>query len=140
MAERIASLLTGRNRVPLSQEDVRRAVNAFLGLDDSVNARYDPDSPTSFRVSRDGAGLPFGEIVLGCDIYPGPGVVDPNSALSLDAACANELTHYYRWRDKRALSEDTRRHVDEALTSLEAVSRYRRHLNDTDVQQLISDA
>jgi hypothetical protein len=30
--------------------------------------------------------------------------------------------------------------VDEALTSLEAISRYERHLNESDIRRLIADA
>lgn len=140
MADGMTSLLAGRNRAPLSQDEVRRAINTFLGLDATVNARHDPDSPTGFRVSKGADGVAYGEIAFGCDIYPGPGVADPNSALSLDAAAAHELTHFYRWKDKRALSEADLGHVDEALTSLEAISRYGWRLNDTDVRQLVSDA
>lgn len=134
------SLLAGRNGAPLTPEEVRRASNTFLGLDRNVNARYDPDSRTTFRVSLDELGGHYGEVVFGPDIYPGASVVDPNSALSLDAAAAHELTHYYRWKDKMALSAESLEHVDEALTSLQAIFRYDRQLSDTDVRQLVADA
>ncbi len=134
------SLLAGRNQAPLSEEEIRRAINTFLGLDSSVNVRHEPNARTVFRVDHDDSGQEFGEIVFGPDIYPGAGVVDPNSALSLDAASAHELTHYHRWRNKAALSDDTLDHMDEALTSLEAILRYGRHLRDLDVLQLVSDA
>jgi hypothetical protein len=91
-------------------------------------------------VSVNGSGERYGEIVFGCDIYPGASVVDPNSVLSLDAAAAHEFAHYHRWKNKRALSEGNLEHVDEALTSLEAIFRYEHHLNSTDVRQLVSDA
>ena len=134
------SLLAGRNQVPLSEEEVRRATNTFIGLDPSVNVRHETAARTVFRVDRDSSGQEFGEIVFGPDIYPGSGVVDPNSALSLDAAAAHELTHYHRWRNKAALSDDSLEHIDEALTSLEAIQRYGRHLRELDVLQLVSDA
>jgi hypothetical protein len=82
----------------------------------------------------------FGEVIVGPDIYPGPSVVDPNSALGLTAAAAHELTHFHRWRDKTALPEDSMEYIDEALTSLQAIFRYQRDLNEHDVRQLIADA
>jgi hypothetical protein len=133
------SLLAGRNNAPLSPDEIRRAINTFLGLDKDVNARHDPSSRTEFRVAKDASGQ-YGEIVFGPDIYPGSGVVDPNSALSLDAAAAHELTHYHRWKDKTALSEGSLEHLDEALTSLQAIFRYDRQLREADVRQLVADA
>jgi hypothetical protein len=135
-----SSLLAGRNKAPLTTEEVRRATNVFLGLDDKVNARHDPHSKTAFRVSGSGSGEEYGEVVFGPDIYPGSSVVDPNSALSLQAAAAHELAHYHRWIDKTAISEERLEHVDEALTSLQAILRYDHLLNRTDVRVLISDA
>lgn len=67
-------------------------------------------------------------------------MVDPNSALSLDAAAAHELTHYHRWRDKTAIHQTELKHVDEALTSPQAIFRYGHQLNGTDARLLISDA
>jgi hypothetical protein len=138
--ETASSLLAGRNKAPLTSAEIRRASNVFLGFDSKVNARYDEGSRTVFRVSFDEAGTEFGEIVFGPDIYPGSSVVDPNSALSLDAAAAHELTHYHRWRDKTAIHEEHLRNVDEALTSLQAISRYGQQLNQTDVRLLVADA
>ena len=140
MAKERGSLLAGRNQTPLSPEEVRRATNTFLGLDNTVSARYEGCAKTAFRVCQDESGQEYGEIVFGPDIYPGSSVVDPNSALSLDAAAAHELTHYYRWKDKIALPHGSMGYVDEALTSLQAIMRYDRHLSETDVRQLISDA
>src|SRR6266567_3995071 len=134
------SLLAGRNQTPLSVEEVRRAINTFLGLDSSVNARYDATAHTVFRVDHDGSGAEYGEVVFGPDIYQGAGVLDPNSALSLDAAAAHELTHYHRWRNKAALTDETLEHIDEALTSLETILRYGHHLNESDRLGLVSDA
>jgi len=135
-----SSLLAGRNTAPLSPEEIRRAINTFLGLDNHVNAKHDPGARTAFHVREDESGGHYGEIVFGADIYPGSSVVDPNAALSLDAAAAHELTHHYRWKDKIALSEVKLMHVDEALTSLQAIFRYDRKLSDTDIRQLIADA
>jgi hypothetical protein len=67
-------------------------------------------------------------------------VVDPNSALSLDAAAAHELTHYHRWKDKTAISDLQLEHIDEALTSLQAIGRYSRQLSESDVHGLVADA
>ncbi|HEY1205241.1 MAG: hypothetical protein ABSH46_11120 [Bryobacteraceae bacterium] len=135
-----SSLLAGRNRAPLNQDEIRRAVNTFLGLDNGVNVRHDPTSRTAFCVRRDTGGTTYGEIVFGADIYPGSSVVDPNSALSLDAAAAHELTHYHRWKDKTSVSDEDLEHVDEALTSLLAIFRYDRHLSEADIHQLVADA
>jgi hypothetical protein len=134
------SLLGGRNSAPLDDGAVRRAVNIFLGMDDGVVVRYEASSKTIFRVAIDTGGLEYGEIVFGPDIYPGSSVVDPNSALSVDAAAAHELTHYYRWRDKTQLTEPQLEHLDEALTSLQAIARYERSLREHDVRQLVYDA
>ncbi len=134
------SLLAGRNQAPLSEEDIRRATNTFLGLDSTVNARYDPEGRTVFRVGREEFGEEYGEIVFGPDIYPGHSVVDPNAALGLRPAAAHELTHYHRWADKTVLPDDFMEFLDEALTSLHAIMRYDRHLSEHDVRQLISDA
>ena len=111
-----------------------------MGFDKHVNARYEPTARTAFRVSEEDSGEKYGEIVFGPDIYPGPSVIDPNSALSLDAAAAHELTHFHRWKDKTALPKDLMEHLDEALTSLQAVMRYDRQLSEHDVRQLICDA
>jgi len=135
------SLLAGRRRDPLSPQDVRRATNTFLGLDENAPpTRYDANENTGFRVSIDERGQEFGEIVFGPDIYPGAGVVDPNSALGIKAAAAHELTHYHRWNDATQLDAGRLNHIDEALTSLEAAIRYDRRFNEHDVRQLISDA
>lgn len=126
--------------MPLSAAEIRRATNVFLGLDNTVNTRYEEGATTRFRVCHDESDQEYGEIVFGPDIYPGWSVVDPNSALSLLAAAAHELTHYHRWKDKAALPNGSMEYVDEALTSLQAIMRYERHLSQSDMRQLISDA
>jgi hypothetical protein len=85
-------------------------------------------------------GEELAEIIVGCDIYPGPGIIDPNSALSLIAAAAHELTHFYRWQDKTEIDETVLEHLDEALTSLHAILRYDKHLSEIDMRTLVSDA
>lgn len=134
------SLLAGRNNQPLSDGDIRRVFNTFLGLDPTLVVRYVPGGRTVFRVP---AADPDGgdcEVTFGEDIYPGQSVVDPNSSLSLQAAAAHEVTHFCRWRDKTELVRADLEEIDEALTSLEAVLRFPRQLNDHDIRQLISDA
>jgi hypothetical protein len=133
------SLLAGRNQAPLTDEQVRRATNTFLGLESTVNTRYDPDSRTVFHINREEPGDEYGEIIFGPDIYPGRSVIDPNSALGLKSAAAHELTHYHRWLDNTALPISLE-HLDEALTSLQAIMRYDRELTTHDFRQLISDA
>ena len=134
------SLLAGRNTAPLTPTEIRRAINTFLGLDNRVQVRHESGARTVFRVAQDDNGEYYGEIVFGPDIYPGSSVVDPNSALSLDAAAAHELTHYYRWENKSALDDESLGYLDEALTSLQAIARYGEFMNATDLRGLVSDA
>ena len=140
MPSKGSSLLAGRNKAPLTSEQMSRATNTFLGFDSNVSTRYDANASTAFRVTRDERGTPFGEIVFGPDIYPGISVVDPNAGLSLPAASAHELTHYHRWVNMLVLNDDRLEHLDQAFTSLQAISRCHAKLNDIDVRQLASDA
>jgi hypothetical protein len=132
-------LLTGRHQAPLTDVEIRRVSNTFLGMDSAVNTRYEEGHATVFHVVNDG-GEHYGEVLFGSDIYPGQGVADPNAALSLDAACAHELSHYHRWRNALALQPMELQHLDEALTSLQAILRYQEHLTDHDIRQLVGDA
>ncbi|WP_157083470.1 hypothetical protein [Bradyrhizobium manausense] len=100
--------------------------------------RHEPSARTRFRVTVENEET-LAEIVFGPDIYPGTSVVDPNSSLSMQAAAAHELCHYYRWRDKTEVEDGVLVHVDEALTSLEAVLRFPK-LGEHDIRQLVSDA
>lgn len=139
--EKRLSLLAGRNLSPLSEDDVRRVINTFLGLGSAINTVHEVRRRTVFRVQRDkDTGELYGEIVFGPDVYPGQNVIDPNSALSMEAACAHELTHYHRWHDKIELTDDSLEDLDEALTSLQAINLFDRHLREHDVRQLVSDA
>lgn len=133
------SLLAGRNNRPLTQRQIRQATAILLGMEPRVAFDYQQSAHTAFRVRSDGD-EEFGEIIIGPDIYPGRSVVDPNSLLGVKAAIAHELTHYHRWADAIELPHGVKRHLDEALTSLEAVGRYGNHLSELDVRQLISDA
>lgn len=85
-------------------------------------------------------GEAYAEIVFGPDIYPGVGVADPNSSLSMQAAAAHELSHFHRWKDKTEVSNADLAELDEALASLEAILRYPKQLNDHEVRQLVADA
>ena len=133
-------LLAGRNLVPLTVDEQTRASNVFVGMDGSVNVRYEESTQTAFHVRQDSRGHEYGEIVFGPDVYPGRSVVDPNSMLSLEAAAAHELTHFHRWREKRELPVGVKTHLDEALTSLEAALRYGLNLSAHDIRVLVSDA
>jgi len=134
-----SSLIGGRNRAHLGDDDVRRVTNTLLGLERSANFRHEADARTRFIVEESDEGQ-VGTIVFGADIYPGPGVADPNSALSMQAAAAHELAHLHRWRDRTELPFGPLDHLDEALTSLEAALRYERTLSEHEVKQLIRDA
>jgi hypothetical protein len=133
------SLLAGRNGAPLDPRDVRRAINTFLGLDRSAPVRYEEGARTAFRVIVEEV-EEIVEIVFGPDLYPGIGVTDPNSSLSMQAAAAHELSHYYRWRDRTEIANEQLFEIDEALTSLEAILRFPRELSDHDIRQLVADA
>jgi len=133
------SLLAGRNGAPLDPRDVRRATNTFLGLDSTAPVRYEEGARTAFRVTVEEVEEVV-EIVFGPDLYPGIGVADPNSSLSMQAAAAHELSHYYRWRDRTEIVNDQLYEINEALTSLEAILRFPRELNDHDIRQLVADA
>lgn len=134
------SLLTGRNSRELSDHDVRRVFNTFLGLEPSLPVRYEAGSRTVFRVPAREPDSGDCEVTFGEDIYPGSSVLDPNASLSMLAAAAHEVSHYCRWRDKTELLDDDLEEIDEALTSLEAILRFPRQLNDHDARQLVADA
>jgi hypothetical protein len=134
-----ASLLAGRRLAPLDRKEVARAINTFLGLDQAAPVRYEEAARTAFRVAINET-EDVAEIVFGPDLYPGTGVADPNSSLSVQAAAAHELTHYYRWRDGREIVNEQLCEIDEALTSLEAILRFPRELGPHDIRQLVGDA
>lgn len=136
------SLLGGRNQAPLSDREVKRVVNTFLGLDDTVRSvRYEEGRRTVFRVANDeDEDEEYGDIVFGPDIYPGTSAANPNSHLSMRAAAAHELSHYHRWLNKTEINEIENESIDEAMTSLEAALRYFDSLDATEVRQLIADA
>lgn len=133
------SLLPGRNAVPLTESQIRSVINTFLGLDRNAAPIYRPDGRTAFRVRMEG-NEEVCEILFGADIFPGPNVADPNSSLGLKAAVAHELCHYYRHADLTEINDPVLMHIDEALTSLDAVTRFSRDLNDHDIRQLVADA
>lgn len=133
------SLLAGRSNRPLDDRQIRAVAETFAGLDYHAPIRYEENSPTSFRVEEDELEGRVGVIVYGRDIYPGTSLVDPNSALSMQAAAAHELSHYYRWRDQTHLPAIEHEHLDEALTSLDAAVRFT-SLTAHEVKQLILDA
>jgi hypothetical protein len=111
-----------------------------MGLDPEAVVRFDEGATTVFRVARDeGTGEEYGEVVFGPDIFPGPSIVDPNSSLDVGAAAAHELTHFYRWKNLQALADISLEHLDEAFTSLQAISTFT-DLKPHQVRQLAADA
>jgi hypothetical protein len=134
------SLLAGRNAQPLSDDDVRRVYNTFLGLDPTLPVRYQAGTRTVFRVPAQQPELGECEVTFGADIYPGNAVLDPNASLSMLAAVAHEVTHFNRWRDKTEIDDARLEAIDEALTSLDAILSFPKQLNDRDVRQLVADA
>ncbi len=139
IAEPEPSLLAGRNQEPLSERQIRMVAQTFLGLEETAAFVYDPERRTHFAVD-DEDGEDIGRIRFGPDIFPGRSVIDPNSALSMKAAAAHELSHYHRWLDRTELPSGTLNHLDEALTSLDAALRYASDLTPHEIQQLVRDA
>ncbi|MCU1409647.1 MAG: hypothetical protein JWR04_354 [Rhodoglobus sp.] len=133
------SLLAGRSSAPLDEGDIRRAVGTLVGLDDQVPYRPEPDGHTRFVIEDDGTGHDYGIVVIGSDVYPGLGMADPNSALSMQTALAHEIVHFHRWLNHTELPLGVHTHLDEAMTSLEAVLRFPR-LSPHEAQTLVRDA
>lgn len=137
----MASLLAGRNQAPLSRGEIDRATATFLAFDDKVSARYEAGARTRFVVVPEQDGEPeYGEVVFSEDLYPGNNIAHANAALSMRAAAAHELSHFYRWLDKRELDGAAKRNLDEALTSLEAAQRFAKKLTETEILELVADA
>jgi hypothetical protein len=141
---RSLAIMGGRRTRPLTNNEVLAVSTTFIGLDPTVQTvRYEPGARAVFQVisaADSETGEEYGEIVFGPDIYPGPGLANPNSVLSMKAAAAHELAHYHRWMNKTQLNGDDKVDLDEALTSLDAVMRYEHVLSRVDVRELINDA
>jgi hypothetical protein len=60
--------------------------------------------------------------------------------IGFEGAIAHELQHYHRWRDKSVITKVELEHLDEALTSLQAIGRFRGRLTEDEVHRLIADA
>jgi hypothetical protein len=133
------SLLAGRSSVQLTETQVRSVTNTFLGLDSEVAFQHDEIGYTRFAVGVED-GEEVGRVYFGPDIYPGPSVLDPNSALSMKAAVAHEISHFHRWQDRTELDLGVHRDLDEGLTSLDAALRFAGQLSPHEIQQLIRDA
>lgn len=133
------SLLAGRNAQVLTDSEVQRVAATIYSLDREAPFRYAAGERTRCRVWVEGAET-LCEIVFGADIFPGNSLIDPNAALSMRAAAAHELSHFHRWRDKIEIDDVNLMHIDEALTSLDAVQRYHQELSDTEIRQLVADA
>lgn len=133
-------LLSGRNTAPLTDQEIKRAANIFLGLDGLVNTRYEISSNTRFIVNIENPNEEYGEIIFSEDLYPGGNIGNPNASVTLNGAAAHELAHFHRWTNKTELEHGYLTDLDEAMTSLEAVLRYASKLDTTDIQGLISDS
>src|SRR3546814_14573286 len=84
----MASLLDGRNTVPLTDGQIQSVASTLFGLDRDVPFIYREDGPTVFRV-RVEDGHEIAEIAYGTVIYPGPGVANANSQLGMKGAVAH---------------------------------------------------
>lgn len=139
MADGGTSLPPGRRANPLDEAEIKRVLNTFVGLDNSVNVVHDPGKNTCFRAPIV-EGEPAPEIVFGPDIYPGVNTINPNASLSMRAAAAHEISHYHRWKDTLEIHDQDYSELDEALTSLDATLRFPNDLSVHEIRQLISDA
>lgn len=135
----MASLLDGRNNVPLSDAQIQSVASTLFGMDKEVPFIYDPISQTVFRVRMEGQ-EEICEIAYGPDIYPGTGIANANSQLGMKGAVAHEICHFHRHRNLTELNDERLRHIDEAMTSLEAIGRFPRDLSDHDARELAADA
>ena len=138
MAKADGSLLHGRGSAPLSEDQQKKIAAAFYFFDRTANVRFDPGR-TRFRPIAGDPEINH-EILFGPDILPGPNIADPNSCLSMRAAVVHELAHKARHDDATELNDPALEHIDEALTSLSAILRYQRKLEDYEILQLVSDA
>jgi hypothetical protein len=130
--------LAGRRAEALSDREQRNIVAAAYSIDRFVDFVYDGQATRCRLYEVDGE--EFCNVAFGPDIYPGAGVLDPNSYLSVNAAIAHECSHVHRWRDQTEINDNDFGEVDEALTSLEAISRYHDGLSPVERRQLVSDA
>lgn len=131
------SLLSGRNRSPLTDQQRRSVEEDFRALGYDGPLDWEEYGWTRFTPRTDDQGRTFGVVVIGPDILPGRDVTNPNAALDQMAAAAHELEHMNRWRSGRSLDVG---HLDEAMTSLQAACTYGTFLTKNRVEQLISDA
>ena len=140
MARERNSLLAGRRAEALTEREIRNVINVFLGFEQRLAVIHEPSSRTRFRVYIDENGDEIGEVVFSEDVFPGGGIVDANSVLSVGAAVAHEASHYHRWINRSEIDEPDLEEIDEALTSLEAIQRYPKQLEDHDIRMLVADA
>lgn len=140
MPKEEGSLLHGSGTEPLDDRRQREVVSTFYYFDRTANAKYD-GGRTRFRPLDDPENPEINhEILFGPDIYPGPNLADPNSCLSLRGAVVHELTHKARHDDATEINALELEHIDEALTSLSAILRFQRKLEDHDIFGLVADA
>jgi hypothetical protein len=132
------SLLHGRGNAPLTEEQQEKISAAFYFFDRTANVRFDPGR-TRFRPINGNADLNH-EILFGPDILPGPNIADPNACLSMRGAVVHELAHKTRHDDATEINDPTLEHIDEALTSLSAILKFQRKLEDFEILGLVSDA
>jgi hypothetical protein len=134
------SLPPGRRQAALSEPEMRRAETVFRALDYKGRVEFDARAggKTRFVVRPDeSTGEEEGVIIIGPDLYPGLAVANPNSVLDPTATAAHEITHYIRWQEGRELPVG---HLDEAMTSLQAICTFKATLSPTELEQLVSDA
>lgn len=132
-----ASLPPGRGTQALTDHDKRSITETFRahGYDEHIEFEEGHGTQSRFGVKIDG-GQEIGYVKIGADIFPGSGG-SPNSKLDMPAAVAHEITHYERWKNKAELDKG---HLDEALTSLEAIMRCGNSLKRIHIEQLVADA
>jgi hypothetical protein len=138
MTKEAGSLLHGRGTAPLTEEQQEKISAAFYYFDRTANVRFDPGR-TRFKPVNGNPDMNH-EILFGPDILPGQNIADPNACLSMRGAVVHELTHKARHDDATEINDPALEHIDEALTSLSAILKFQRKLEDFEIVGLVSDA
>ena len=140
MARGSISLPPGRRQTALSDVEMRKAESVFRVLNYTGPIAFEPQAGgrTRFTLRTDEAtGQEEGLIIIGPDLYPGQAVANPNSVIDALPTAAHEITHYIRWEEGRELPQG---HLDEAMTSLQAICIFKTALSSLQIEQLVSDA
>jgi len=113
--------------------------DGLLEFPDLLDPRTGEKTRTRFVPHREQDGNRIGKIIVGPDIMPGKGT-NPNSFMDRFTAIAHEITHFRRWEGGMSCDDPELEELDEAQTDLQAACYFRRDLNASQVESLITDA